>query len=267
MNNYEYLAKMVQVNEVFYIDTSALMDTLWFQSFAAKADPVFRSFGKKITIPPAVRSELFRHYGSQDGEKRQKAQMAVNILSQHKALFLVPGGLLGDDEIAGAFADAELLAMLLKNRRMHRQLLITNDRKLSEDAYSLNRQRSCQGSTVYVCFINRFGELCACDCVFDARTAKLIAEQNSAEQEEQTPDMNGERTVSDLTSTVRTEEQPTPPETDHVEEERNPRNSNGNSNDTMKWVLVFGSGAASGYAVGRFGKQIISLVKTVLAFA
>lgn len=40
-----------------------------------------------------------------------------------------------------------------------------NDRHLGEDAFNLNKQESCKGHKVYVCYIERDGSLQCSDCV------------------------------------------------------------------------------------------------------
>lgn len=256
MTNAEYIQKMVTVNDYIYADTSALMDADWLRPFSEKAEPVFKAAGKCITIPPAVRSELIRHLDSSDPEKRSRAEATVNILAEHKDLFQATGGHLEDEEIARAFADMELLAMLMLNRRGNRQLLIANDRNLSKDAYDLNEQQSCQGGRISVCFINRFGELQMCDCV----TASHLEGSLSAEQTEQPESTVDKGTLPDtcedeeLSRTARTESS----DKDHD------KPSDG-KNNTLKWLLTFGGGAASGYAIGKYGKVILGLLKAGIA--
>lgn len=85
-------------------------------------------------------------------------------MALNKAIFQVENAPLTEEEIAHAFADAQLLAELTLHRSDYNQLLITNDRKLICDAYDLNQQRSCKGRKVLVCYINWCGELQCCDC-------------------------------------------------------------------------------------------------------
>ena len=256
MTNTEYIQKMAKANDYIYVDTSALMDADWLRLFSEKAEPVFKAAGKYITIPPAVRSELIRHLDSSNFEKRSRAETAIAILAEHKELFQVAGGQLDDEEITKAFADMELLATLMLNRRGNRQLLIANDRNLSKDAYDLNDQQSCQGGKISVCYINRFGELQMCDCVaVSHRGGSLSTEQDekpeSTAYSEELPDKFEEEELS------RTE-------TTESSGKGNGKPTEG-KNDAIKWILVFGGGAASGYAIGKYGKVITSLAKTVLS--
>lgn len=256
MTNTEYIQKMVAANDYIYADTSALMDADWLRPFSEKAEPLFKAAGKYITISPAVRSELIRHIGSSDLEKSSRALAAANILAEHKDLFRVMGGQLDDEEIEKAFADMELLVMLMLNRRGNRQLLIANDRKLSKDAYVLNDQQSCQGGRINVCYINRFGDLQMCDCVTVSRpeeslSAERTEKPESAYDKEKLPKTVVEEDLSKMDRMGRL---------DKVHNE-----SAAGNNDALKWILAFGSGAASGYAIGKYGKAFKGLLKTALS--
>ena len=61
-----------------------------------------------------------------------------------------------------------MLSELTVNKIEYGQLLITNDKKLSRDAYGLNNQESCKGHRIMVCYVNRAGELQMCECVKEA---------------------------------------------------------------------------------------------------
>lgn len=256
MTNTEYIQKMVTFNDYIYADTSVLMDADWLRPFSEKAEPVFKAAGKCITIPPAVRSELIRHLDSSDPEKRSRALAAVRILAEHKELFQATGGQLNDEEIAKAFADMELLTMLMLNRREYRQLLIANDRNLSKDAYDLNEQQSCQGGKISVCYINRFGELQMCDCV----TVSHPEESFSSEQTEKSENASDKGDLPDTVIQEDLSREGKAASSDKVHD--NPSDGN---NDFFKWILTFGGGAASGYAIGKYGKVIKNLLRATLS--
>lgn len=256
MTNTEYIQKMVAINDYIYVDTSTLMDADWLRPFSEKAEPVFTAAGKCILIPPAVRSELIRHLDSSDLEKRRRAETAVTILAEHKELFQATGGQLDDDEIAKAFADMELLAMLMLNRRGYRQLLIANDRNLSKDAYDLNEQQSCQGGRISVCYINCYGELQMCDCV----TVPHQEGHLSAKQTEQ-PEKAADK--KELLGTLEDEDLSRPVRAEHSDIDHDKPTEN--KNNTVKWILTFGGGTAVGYAIGKYGKVLMSLVKGALS--
>ena len=256
MTNTEYMQKMAIVNDYIYVDTSALMDADWLRLFSEKAEPVFKAAGKCITIPPAVRSELIRHLDSPDFEKKCRAETAIAILAEHKELFQATGGQLDDEEITKAFADMELLATLMLNRRGNRQLLITNDRNLSKDAYDLNDQQSCQGGRISVCYINHYGELQMCDCVTLSHPGGFLSPEQTEKPEstadgEKLPDTFEEAELSRLASAEPSGKNKGKP-------------AEGKSG-TIKWILAFGGGAAGGYAIGKYGKVITGLAKAALS--
>ncbi len=258
MTNHNFLLNMVQQHDFFLVDTSSLMAVDWMRTFVEEAEPIFHDAGKTIIIPPAVRSELIRHYSSTDDEKRQKAQAAVNLLSRHRGLFQIPGGLLDDDEIARAFADAELLALLQSNRQRHRQLLITNDRALSSDAFNLNQQQSCAGSRISVCHVNRFGELQVCDCVQgkwkqpiapSTNCTNLSADENKIEplyEKDNSADTTLKGTAASNTEIV--SNTPTV-----------------GKSSWWKWILTFLGGSACGFVAGKYNKEIQLIIGTALS--
>ena len=252
MTSTEYIQKMVSINDYIYVDTSALMDVDWLRLFAEKAEPVFMAAGKRITISPAVRSELIRHHDSSDPEKRCRAQTALSLLAEHKELFQATGGQLDDEEIAEAFADMELLATLMMNRRGNRQLLISNDRNLSKDAYGLNEQQSCQGGRISVCYINRFGELQMCDCVTVSHPSGSLSTEQ-AEKPESTADSEKHPDTFEEVNLSK-------PEAAEPSGKDNGKPTKG-KNGTIRWILTFGGGAASGYAFGINRKKIVSLLE------
>ena len=160
----DYIQTMVSLNEAIYIDTASLMDVDNLELFIDNAEWVLLNEHRKIIVPRAVCLELARHLGSQNPVKKDKAVRVLEMLGSHSDIFEVHNEDLREEEAMKAFADSELLAELTLNRTACGQLLITNDRRLSEDAYKLNEQASCRGHKVMVCFINRLGELRKCEC-------------------------------------------------------------------------------------------------------
>ena len=162
MTNTQYIEKILASVERIIVDTSTIM-TRGFQQFIINNRERLLAVEKKIIVPKAVYSELARHVESENPEKSGLAMAAVELLALNKAIFQVENEAL-TEETAHAFADAQLLADLTIHRSDCNQLLITNDRKLSCDAYDLNQQQSCKGCRVLVCYINGCGELQCCDC-------------------------------------------------------------------------------------------------------
>ena len=167
MTSHKYIQNMIHNNERIYIDTATLMEVEWTRLFINNCREILISEGKKIIVPKAVCLELARHMSSDNERKSQAALEAIGILSQFVDLFDVQNDAMNENEIAKAFADCQLLSELTLNKAEGGQLLITNDRKLSKDAFDLNSQESCKGYRIMVCYLNRFGELHMCQCVKD----------------------------------------------------------------------------------------------------
>ncbi|MBQ8325544.1 MAG: hypothetical protein IJX86_00605 [Lachnospiraceae bacterium] len=163
MNNTEYIEKIIVSVDRILVDTSTLM-TNGFQQFISSNKHSLILEQKKIIIPKAVYTELARHIGSDNPEKNERAMAAVELMSLNKDVFQIENVPLSEDEIAHAFADAQLLSELTLHKSEYNQLLITNDRKLSCDAFDLNQQQSCKGRKVLVCYINWYGEMQCCEC-------------------------------------------------------------------------------------------------------
>lgn len=163
MTNVQYIEKILSSVDRIIVDTSTLM-TRGFQQFIHNNKDRFLVDDKKIIVPKAVYTELVRHLSSTDKEKRECAMGAINLLTHNKSIFCIESAPLSEDEITHAFADAELLSELTLYRQNCNQLLITNDRRLSCDAFDLNQQQSCKGRRILVCYVNWCGELQCCDC-------------------------------------------------------------------------------------------------------
>ncbi len=178
MNNTQYIEKVFHNVGRVLVDTSTLM-TPGFQHFIQNNKEHLVASGKKIIIPKAVYTELAKHLDSDNHDKSKHAIDAVALIVTNEDLFQIEKHELTEEEVAHAFADAELLSDLTLHRNDCNQLLISNDRNLSSDAFDLNQQKSCMGRKILVCYINYLGELQCCDCVNDSnemKTDKVIAE-------------------------------------------------------------------------------------------
>lgn len=249
MTNTEYLTTMANINDRIYIDTASLMNADYLQQFVENAEPVFTAASKRITIPTAVRSELGKHISSSDIVKREAALEALSIIRQHRNLFDIADDELSEEAIAKVFADAELLAELMIYKKEGNQLLITNDRKLSSDAYELNKQQSCLGHRINVCHITRFGFLQICDCV-KAVIKPEVGHPSSAESE---PTTMSQDHMEQCTSN--TEEPCIPLE---VEKQEEPFFG-------IMQILAFGGTFAGGFLVGKYGGKVIKGVARFVA--
>ena len=233
----DYIRTMVNSNEAIYIDTASLMDAESMELFINNAEWVLLNEHRKIIVPRAVCLELTRHLGSQNSVKKNKAVRVLEMLGSHGDIFEVHNENLREEEALNAFADSELLAELTLNRTGCGQLLITNDRRLSEDAYKLNEQASCRGYKVMVCFINRFGDLRRCEC---ART------QSVAARCEETP--TSEATASAPKSPAIIEEQPT---------------CQPASRFKISQVLIPRGAFAAGLITCKYGKTAVKYIKSL----
>ena len=171
--NYEYVEKLLLRNDVILIDTASLMEKEGFARFIDNYYEIIIKSGKRITIPEAVYLELQRHLVIGSKEKIYNANTAINLLRGYQELFDIE--MVGDrkDKMKEAFADQELLIRLTEGRRHQRQLLITNDRNLSKDAFALNALESCRGEYISVCYINSRGELHRCECTKAQETESI----------------------------------------------------------------------------------------------
>lgn len=268
MDNITYIGKMIEINDDIFVDTSALMDTEWFRQFLMRAEPIFKKAGKRMTISPGVRSELVRHLDSMEDEKRSKAWEAVSILTEYKGLFQATPGMLDDDDIAQAFADRELLITLMTNRDQHRQLLIVNDKKLARDAFDLNGLQSCQGSQIYVCYIDRFGQLQTCSCVNEARQKQTPGCESNFDDLQKYDSTKAEgQNISSAEAALSAPEETTPAQTDVDDAMSMPKTTSKaeSGSPTPKrskwwmWLLVFSGGAAAGFYTGIYRNEIAQM--------
>ena len=164
MDSQTNLKEIIRNSEEIMMDTASLMEANSLECMLDKYRDTFIELGKMIIIPGVVCQELVRHLTSENTDKKGKANQALKIIRNNSEIFTVESAEYTSEEIRKAFADREILIRLSGSRANRRQLLITNDRKLSRDAYNLNSMESCSGKPVFVCYLSRLGDLCKCDC-------------------------------------------------------------------------------------------------------
>lgn len=191
MNSQDYIKTMIQNNGRIYIDTATLMEVEWMKLFIINCEEIIIKEKKKIIVPKAVCLELAKHIESADARKSHAALEAIGILSQNQNLFDVQNEAMTEQEIVKVFADCQILSELTLNKRDGGQLLITNDRKLSRDAYNLNELESYKGYRIMVCYLNKYGELHMCQCVKDTIFKEIPDEQKTVES----PNVKNQRTI------------------------------------------------------------------------
>lgn len=192
MTNNQYTEYVLSKVDHILLDTSSLMSHGW-QQFVSNIRNSLIASGKKIKIPLSVYSELARLIGSADQDKSASALKAVEVISSNKEIFQIESACLTEEEIAHAFADAQLLSELTLHKSTNNQLLITNDTGLSSDAFEINQQLSCKGGRVFVCYIDPYGEMQRCRCTkqdAEKRTDNSEVSNNAADKE---PPINKEK--------------------------------------------------------------------------
>lgn len=164
MSNSQYIEDQFCYAQRIYVDTATLMDD-GMPCFISNNELLLLSLNRKMIICRAVYLELTRHLQGSNEQKKKDAMRAIGIISNYPDLFEVENEKYTSEELDGAFADAQLLSELIRFKGDCTQLLITNDRDLSKDAFRINQQESNKGKGIRVCFVNRFGHLNCCDCV------------------------------------------------------------------------------------------------------
>lgn len=164
MTNMEYVSSLIKDTDIIYIDTSALMNVDRLGIFINNIQNLLLLEDKKMVVQHEVWMELLRHAEGGDTEKRDIALKVLEILCKYRKFFYITDSKSDQYDFMKVFADSRLLAELTTNKATSKQLLITNDRDLGQDAYNLNSLESCKGYTIKVCYLNRFGELHRCDC-------------------------------------------------------------------------------------------------------
>ncbi len=158
----EYVEKQVVLNDVIYMDTNCLMYINDLQKFIHNYKDIFLAENKKIVIIEAVMEELAKLSCSKNLEKQKRAEQALEIIMLNQELFYVEN--LDVNEERSVFADPAILNRLLGKRREYKQLLISNDRDLTTDAFKLNSIESFDGNRINVCFLTYEGNLQMCNC-------------------------------------------------------------------------------------------------------
>ena len=129
---------------------------------------------------------------SKNIEKQEKAKSVILLFKNYSNLFIFEDKDLKQSEVSSAFADSELLSRITKDKSKHSQLLITNDKNLSVDAYKLNKLYSCKGKKIMVCFIDNLGQLNKGKTGFETNLNTLVIEQKTPEEQVEEQNNNQE---------------------------------------------------------------------------
>ena len=192
MTNREYVEDLLALNEKIYIDTSSLMNDTELGRFLVQYQDIFGSLDKKIIVTREVCLEIVRHLSSKSIEKQEKAKSVILLFKNYSNLFIFEDKDLKQSEVSSAFADSELLSRITKDKSKHSQLLITNDKNLSVDAYKLNKLYSCKGKKIMVCFIDNLGQLNKGKTGFETNLNTLVIEQKTPEEQVEEQNNNQE---------------------------------------------------------------------------
>lgn len=192
MTNREYVEDLLALNEKIYIDTSSLMNDTELGRFLVQYQDIFEALNKKIIVTREVCLEIVRHLSSKNNEKQEKAKSVILLFKNYSNLFIFEDKDLKQSEVSSAFADSELLSRITKDKSKHSQLLITNDKNLSVDAYKLNKLYSCKGKKIMVCFIDNLGQLNKGKTGFETNLNTLVIEQKTPEEQVEEQNNNQE---------------------------------------------------------------------------
>lgn len=192
MTNREYVEDLLALNEKIYIDTSSLMNDTELGRFLVQYQDIFEALNKKIIVTREVCLEIVRHLSSKNIEKQEKAKSVILLFKNYSNLFIFEDKDLKQSEVSSAFADSELLSRITKDKSKHSQLLITNDKNLSVDAYKLNKLYSCKGKKIMVCFIDNLGQLNKGKTGFETNLNTLVIEQKTPEDQVEEQNNNQE---------------------------------------------------------------------------
>lgn len=192
MTNREYVEDLLALNEKIYIDTSSLMNDTELGRFLVQYQDIFEALNKKIIVTREVCLEIVRHLSSKNIEKQEKAKSVILLFKNYSNLFIFEDKDLKQSEVSSAFADSELLSRITKDKSKHSQLLITNDKNLSVDAYKLNKLYSCKGKKIMVCFIDNLGQLNEGKTGFETNLNTLVIEQKTPEEQVEEQNNNQE---------------------------------------------------------------------------
>jgi len=192
MTNREYVEDLLALNEKIYIDTSSLMNDTELGRFLVQYQDIFEALNKIIIVTREVCLEIVRHLSLKNIEKQEKAKSVILLFKNYSNLFIFEDKDLKQSEVSSAFADSELLSRITKDKSKHSQLLITNDKNLSVDAYKLNKLYSCKGKKIMVCFIDNLGQLNKGKTGFETNLNTLVIEQKTPEDQVEEQNNNQE---------------------------------------------------------------------------
>lgn len=134
-------------------DTCALLHDK-FPVMFTRILPLLQANGKRIIIPSSVETELKQLFLTKS-ELREHINSVSKVLDAGVEAGVVEIG--GDPECS--FGDQQLLSLALRLRSSEKPLVVTFDRKLSDDLLRMNQSDSVQGEKIAVSRISAYGYL------------------------------------------------------------------------------------------------------------
>lgn len=242
----EYLRNELVRNENIYIDTSSLMNDEALDLFVTHCATIPEEERAKIIVLADVIFELRKHLNSPIILKSKQASHALEVINSRPEIFYL------EDEVADSdkYADRTLLSVLTLYKRSN-QLLITNDRELSQDAFNLNGQKSNPGKLISVCYLTKYGYIQKCDCVRESL-------HSSNDQTKEAANVaHPQFEAQSNTETVSTEEE-TPNSYCEESPVENDSEKNQASPHSEIWGVVIGCGV--GFVLGKYGNKLLKIL-------
>ncbi|NLB61852.1 MAG: leucine-rich repeat protein [Clostridiales bacterium] len=154
------LEKDIKNNDLIFIDTCAVMDP-FFPDFLSNVIPILIRENKQMVVLRTVLMELRRKL-----EQMRSSSLAEDIKIEARAYMglyslnkLINYKLLCYDEKEDDIADHSFEDMFITLRRENRLLLITQDKNLTANILSFNKNEAVRGKIISVKMINNWGFL------------------------------------------------------------------------------------------------------------
>lgn len=154
-----YVISLISNTDQILIDTCALMNVEKLEKMLIDIRPHLIAHNKKILVIEDVCLELLRLYEFSIPYKQHLIERVFDIFIRYSDVFIIENANLSEEDIPTAFADCKFLAKLTEEKTLYKQLLITDDRNLAEDAQTINTHKSCNGYFVTPCYINDHGKI------------------------------------------------------------------------------------------------------------
>ena len=152
------LAKLLNNFDKVFMDTCSLMEDSFpqFMDCLVKSHEYWKD-GLKVIVLGECMEELKKHSKSKDGDKFVEAKLAIKILEHNKRHGKTIE--ITKPTHKDGFADRAIFAKVTDLRIAEKILIITQDKKLTNDIRGLNGLESQKGTNIHVSRISRNGDL------------------------------------------------------------------------------------------------------------